>query len=269
MSSPDLFNLDGQVALITGGGRGLGRFIAEGLAGAGAEVIVASRKIDNCRAAAQAIRDAGGQASAMQADVSKPEDVERLVDEIIADKGRIDILVNNAALGWAAAFLDYPLEGWDRVFALNIRAVFLLSQRVARHMKEQGRGSIIQISSLSARFGASEEEQPVTAYMASKGAVEALTRDMAVKLAPHGIRVNSIAPGPFDTDMLRHIKEDEEMSARHDRQVPMGRPGRAADIQGVAVFLASEAASYITGTTLTVDGGISAVYPVRKFSVEG
>lgn len=268
MSTLDRFQLQDQVALVTGGGRGLGRYIAEGLAEAGAEVIVASRKIDNCREAAEAIRSAGGKAHAYKADVSKPEEVERLVDEILNEHGRIDVLVNNAALGWAAAFLDYPLEGWDRVFGLNVRAVFLLSQRVARHMKERGHGSIIQISSLSARFGASDEEQPVTAYMASKGAVEALTRDMAVKLAPHGIRVNAIAPGPFETDMLRHIQEDPEQRARHDRQVPMGRPGRAEDIQGVAVFLASEAASFVTGTTLTVDGGISAVYPVRKFSVE-
>lgn len=268
MDHRERFDLHGQVALVTGGGRGLGRFIAEGLAEAGARVALASRKLEACEDTAAAIRAAGGDAFAVQADVSEPEQVDSLVDDVLGEAGRIDVLVNNAALGWAAPFFDYPLEGWDRVFGLNVRGVFLLSQRVAREMKERGGGSIIQISSLSARFGASDEEQPVVAYMASKGAVEALTRDMAVKLAPHGIRVNAIAPGPFDTDMFRGIKGDPETLARHDRQVPMGRAGQADDIKGVAVFLASAASSYVTGTILTVDGGISAVYPVRKLSVE-
>ncbi len=269
MDHGERFDLTGRVALVTGGGRGLGRFIAEGLAEAGARVALASRKREACEETAAAIRAAGGEALAFQADVSEPEDVERLVDDLLRETGHVDILVNNAALGWAAAFFDYPIEGWDRVFGLNVRGVFLLSRRVAKEMKERGRGgSIIQISSLSARFGASDDEQPVVAYMASKGAVEALTRDMAVKLAPHGIRVNAIAPGPFDTDMFRGIKGDPETLARHDRQVPMGRAGQAEDIKGVAVFLASAASSYVTGTVLTVDGGISAVYPVRKLSVE-
>lgn len=268
MRSPELFALRDRVALVTGGGRGLGRFIAEGLAEAGAHVFVASRKLARCEAAAEAIRAAGGQATPLEADVADPDQARALVDRVAASEGRLDILVNNAALAWAAPLLDYPLEGWDRVFALNVRAMFVLSQQAARHMRDAGGGSIVQISSLSARFGASDEEQPVVAYMASKGAVEALTRDLAVKLAPDRIRVNAIAPGPFDTDMLDHIKADPEALARHDRQVPLGRPGGADDIKGAALFLASPASSFVTGTVLTVDGGISAVYPVRKLPID-
>jgi gluconate 5-dehydrogenase len=175
------------------------------------------------------------------------------------------VLVNNAGFAWAAPFYDFPLEGWDRTFGVNVRGVFWLSRQVARHMRDAGGGSIVNVSSLSAFLGATDAEQPVVAYMASKGAVEALTKAMAVKLAPDRIRVNAIAPGPFDTDMLDHINRDPAVRARHDAQVPLGRPGAGDDIKGVAVFLASDAASFVTGATLRVDGGISAVYPVKKF----
>ncbi|MBW2397504.1 MAG: glucose 1-dehydrogenase [Deltaproteobacteria bacterium] len=264
MDAPELFDLHGRVAIVTGGGRGIGRFIAEGLAEAGARVFVASRKLEACEAAAAAIRKAGGEASAVEADISQPESIAALVDHVMAEAGAIDILVNNAARTWAAPFFEYPLEGWDKVFALNVRGVFLLTQAVAEHMKQAGGGAILNISSLSARLGASDAEQPVAAYMASKGAIDAMTRDLAIKLAPHGIRVNAIAPGPFDTDMLAHIKQDPETLAHHDAQVPLGRPGGPDDIKGVAVFLASSAAAFVTGAILEVDGGVSSVYPVRK-----
>lgn len=264
MRTPELFDLTGRVAVVTGGGRGLGRFIAEGLAEAGAHVFVASRKLPNCEAAAAQIREAGGKATAVEADLADAEAIDALVDRVVQDAGRLDVLVNNAALAWAAPLEEYPLDAWDRVFALNVRGPFRLCQRAIAPMKRSGGGSIIQISSLSASFGASEEEQPIPAYNASKGALEALTRDLAVKLAPYRIRVNAIAPGPFDTDMFTHIKGDPQALKRHDRQVPMGRPGSADDIKGVATFLASDAAAYVTGAILRVDGGVSSVYPVRK-----
>jgi len=264
VNARELFDLSGRSALVTGGGRGLGRAIAEGLAEAGAQVFLASRKLANCEAAAAEIRARGGRAAAFAADVAKPESIDALVAEVLAATPRLHILVNNAGFGWAAPFFDFPLDGWDRTFAVNVRGVFWLTRQVARHMRDAGGGSIVNVSSLSAFFGASDAEQPVVAYMASKGAVEALTKALAVKLAPDRIRVNAIAPGPFDTDMLDHIKKDPAALARHNAQVPLGRPGASDDVKGVAVFLASDAAAYVTGATLRVDGGVSAVYPVKK-----
>ncbi len=264
MNVRDLFDLSGRSALVTGGGRGIGRFIAEGLAEAGAHVFVASRKLANCERVAAEIVARGGRATALTADVSQPESIDALVAAVLERTPRLHVLVNNAGLAWAAPVLDFPLDGWDRTFGLNVRGVFWLSRQVARHMRDAGGGSIVNVSSLSAFLGASDEEQPVVAYMASKGAVEGLTRALAVKLAPHAIRVNSLAPGPFDTDMLEHVKQDPATLARHNAQVPLGRPGGADDIKGAALFLASDASAFVTGATLRVDGGISAVYPVRK-----
>jgi NAD(P)-dependent dehydrogenase (short-subunit alcohol dehydrogenase family) len=255
MRALELFDLSGKTALVTGGGRGIGRFIAIGLAEAGAHVGLASRKIPACEQAAAEIRDAGGRADAFEADVASPESIDRLVTDALGVLGRIDILVNNAAVVWAAPTLDYPLSGWDRVFDVNVRGLFYLSQQVARHMKESGGGSIIHVGSISAWRGDSDEDQPVIAYNASKGAVASLTIDMAVKLASHGIRVNSIAPGPFMTDMMSHISSDEEKLAAYNAGRPLGRSGEEDDIKGAAVFLASDASAYMTGQTLVVDGG--------------
>ncbi len=255
-----MFDLSGRRALVTGGGRGLGRHIAVGLAEAGAEVWVASRKLENCEAAARAIVESGGRAHAVAADVGRDEDVERLADQVLAD-GPLDVLVNNAAMVWAAPSLEYPDDGWDRVFGVNVRGLWQLTRRCARAMVDAGRGSIIQIGSISAWLGAPDDEQPVIAYNASKGAVMALTRDLAVKLAPQGVRVNCIAPGPFLTDMMGHISHDPEKLARYQSDIPLRRAGGEDDIKGAAVFLASDAAAFVTGATLVVDGGVSCVYP--------
>ncbi len=252
-----LFDLLGRTALVTGGGRGIGRHMALGLAEAGADVFVVSRKLENCESVAAQVRDrTGRKATALQADLERADEIEPLVERVLGETERLEILVNNAARTWSAPVLDYPLEGWDRVFNLNARGLWLLSQRVARHMKEIGGGSIVHVSSISAFRGAPDEEQNVVAYNASKGAVVALTIDMAVKLAPFGIRVNGIAPGPFDTDMMNHLRDDPEKLRAYLKTVPLGRAGEEDDVKGVIVFLASEASRFMTGHTLILDGGV-------------
>ncbi len=251
-----LFDLSGRAALVTGGGRGIGRHIAVGLAEAGADVFLASRSLEVCEEAAEAIATATGRrAVALRADVSKPEEIEELVERVLGQTSRLHVLVNNAARVWSADTLDYPLEGWDRVFALNVRGLWYLSQRVARHMRDQGGGSIVHVSSINAFRGAREEKQNVIAYNASKGAVESLTKDMAVKLARYGIRVNALAPGSFRTDMMSHLSDDAAKLAAYNRSIPLGRSGEEDDMKGAALFLASDASAFVTGQTLVVDGG--------------
>jgi gluconate 5-dehydrogenase len=258
MRVQELFDLSGRTALVTGGGRGIGRHIAIGLAEAGADVVVASRKLENCEETARAVEKLGRRALAVRADVASPDDVASLADRVLSDFGRLHILVNNAGVAWGAPTLEYPIEGWDRVFNVNVRGLWLLSQRVARHMKEAGGGAILHITSISSYRGATEEREPAIAYNASKGAVTALTRDMALKLAPHGIRVNALAPGAFETQMMDYLTNDEPKLREFLARVPLARPGTEDDVKGAAVFLVSDAAAYVTGTTLVVDGGMLA-----------
>jgi gluconate 5-dehydrogenase len=255
----ELFDLSGRNALVTGGGRGLGRFIALGLAEAGANVAIASRKRDNLDAVAREIEALGRRAFPIEADLGDEASIDALADRVIAETGRLHILVNNAAVAWAAPTLDYPLAGWDKTFAVNVRGVWQLSQRVARHMAEQGGGSIVHVTSDDAYQGDKEENQAIIAYHASKGALRSLVKDMAVKLAPHGIRVNAISPGPFQTDMMRPVEADPTRLAHLLDRVPQRRIGAEDDVKGVAVFLASDAAAFVTGTTVVVDGGMLAL----------
>ena len=263
MRSPSLFSLDERTALVTGGGRGIGRHIAFGLAEAGAHVFLASRDASRCRETADAIESEGGRATALGADVSQTADCDALLEAVLAEVPRLDILVNNAARTWAAPLLDYPLEGWDKVFDLNVRGLFYLSQGAARHMADQGGGAIIHVTSISAFRAGDDAREPVAAYNASKGAVTALTADMAIKLAPHGIRVNAIAPGPFDTAMMDHLRDEPGRLEAFEQKIPQRRSGGADDIKGAAVFLASPASAFVTGHTLAVDGGLMAASPLR------
>jgi gluconate 5-dehydrogenase len=255
VETPRLFDLRGRTALVTGGGRGIGRHIALGLAEAGADVVVASRKLANCRETVERIESLGRRGWAVEADLSLEADTLSLAERAHEATGGLDVLVNNAGVIWGAPTLEFPMDGWDRVFAVNVRHLFLLSQRVARHMVERGGGSIIHISSISGFRGSPEEKEPAIAYAAAKGAVNTLTKDMAVKLAPYKIRVNAIAPGAFDTSMMDYVRGDEQTLRRFLDQIPLRRAGGEDDAKGVAVFLASDASAYVTGHVLVVDGG--------------
>ncbi|MBW1677278.1 MAG: glucose 1-dehydrogenase [Deltaproteobacteria bacterium] len=241
--------------MVTGGARGIGKFIATGLAEAGADVVLASRKINNCIEAAKEIEALGVKALPVQCDLEKLEDIDNLVKTAMGSFGRIDILVNNAGLTWGAPTLEYPLDRWEKVINVNLRAVFLLCKNAANVMVKQNKGKIINITSVLSFRGATEEMNPAVAYNASKGGISALTLDLAVKLARYNINVNAIAPGYFDTDLIRYTKGDKEFFAKFINKIPMARLGADDDIKGAAVFLASEASNYVTGHILSVDGG--------------
>jgi gluconate 5-dehydrogenase len=257
LQARELFDLSGKTALVTGGGRGIGESLAIGLAEAGADVVIASRKIAACERVAEKIERMGRRAWALSADVSNLDEVGRLVDQTLECTSRLDILVNNAAFAWGAPLLEHTPKDWDRVFDLNLRGLFFLSQRVARHMIEAGGGNIIHISSIAALRGASDALEPSIAYTASKGALHTLTRDMAIKLAPHRIRVNAIAPGAFDSAMLDYMKRDPKRYRQFLARMPLGRVGQSDDAKGAVVYLASKASAFVTGQILVVDGGWS------------
>ena len=258
MKLTDMFSLKGKVALVTGGGRGIGKFIATGLAEAGADIILTSRKIKNLEAtAAELMANQKVKAAAIACDMAKEDTVEAMLKEAVAKFGRIDILVNNAGATWGAPTLDFPLEKWDQLFNVNVRGVWVLTQKVARIMKEQGGGNIINISSVMAFRGSLEEAHPAVPYNSTKAAINLLTMNLAVKLAPYKIRVNAIAPGFFHTDMMAYIDKPEFKPIRDAivNEIPLRRVGEIDDMKGVAVFLASDASQFITGHVMVVDGG--------------
>lgn len=258
MNLKDMFSLKGKVALVTGGGRGIGKFIATGLAEAGANIILTSRKLKNLEAtAAELTANQNVKAVAIASDMAKEDTVEAMLQEAMKQCGRIDILVNNAGATWGAPTLDFPLEKWDQLFNVNVRGVWVLTQKVARLMKEQGGGNIINISSVMAFRGSPEEGHPAIPYNSTKAAINLLTMNLAVKLAPFNIRVNAIAPGFFHTDMMAYIDKPEFKPVREAiiREIPLRRVGEMDDMKGVAVFLASPASAFMTGHVMVVDGG--------------
>lgn len=258
MKLADMFSLKGKVALVTGGGRGIGKFIATGLAEAGADIILTSRKLKNLEATAGEIEaNQKVKTAAIACDMGKEDSVETMLQEAIKKFGRIDILVNNAGATWGAPTLEFPLEKWDQLFNVNVRGVWVLSQKVARIMKEQGGGTIINISSVMSFRGSLEEAHPAIPYNSTKAAINLLTMNLAVKLAPYHIRVNAIAPGFFHTDMMAYIDKPEFKAIRDAiiNEIPLRRVGEMDDMKGVAVFLASPASSFMTGHVMVVDGG--------------
>jgi NAD(P)-dependent dehydrogenase (short-subunit alcohol dehydrogenase family) len=252
----ELFDLSAKTAIVTGGGSGIGRQMAEALAEAGANVVLCARKVERCEEAAAELAKLGVGTLALACDVREPDQVQAVVDATRERFDRIDILVNNAGTVWGAPPEDTPLEGWQKVIDVNLTGVFLFSQAAGRTMIEADGGKIVNIASVAALSGAPQEIMNAIPYNASKGGVIAFTRDLAVKWARHGINVNAIAPGWFPTGMSRYV-----LDAQGDRlvdHVPLRRFGGEDDLKGAVVFLASRASAYVTGHTLVVDGGESA-----------
>ena len=246
------FDLTGRVAIVTGGGRGIGRAIALGLAGAGAAVVVAARSGQESEDVAREIRDKGGKALAIVTDLTVHEQLENLVQKTLeAFGGRIDILVNNAARSFLRGLLDLREDGWDKVFDTNVKAVWLLSRLVARKMMEQKCGQIINITTV----GAEKAELGMAAYGCSKAALKMLTRCMAREWAAFGIRVNAVGPTLTRTEFSRPIWSNPEVAKHVSAAIPMGRLAEPEEMVGAVLFLASDAANFITGQSLYVDGG--------------
>ncbi|HYP25199.1 MAG TPA: SDR family oxidoreductase [Blastocatellia bacterium] len=249
----ELFDLSGRVALVTGGSRGLGQEMAEGLAEAGASLMLLARREQWLTPTVDEFRARGFRCEGMICDVSKPGDVQETVDRTIQTYGRIDILVNNAGITWGAPAEEMPLDKWNQVLEVNLTGAFLFSQRVGKEMLKRRSGSIINVASVAGLKGSTEAGQHIVGYVAAKGGLIAITRELAAKWARRGVRVNAIAPGFFPSRMTERVLEAAQEHI--EASIPMGRVGREGELKGVAVFLASEASSYITGHTVVVDGG--------------
>ena len=251
---PSVFDLTGQRAIVTGASRGLGRHFALTLARAGAQVALAARRIDRLEAAVEEIEGYGGSAIAVQVDVTDGKSVKRCIETAGNELGPIDILVNNAGIAVTKPLLEHAEEDWDSVLNTNLKGIWLMAQEVARRMVHCGKGgSIINIASVLGERGISQ----LPGYCASKGGIINLTRAMAVELAPHGVRVNTIAPGYIETDMNRQFFATQA-GQRLIKRIPQRRVGQVEDLDGVLLLLASDASRYMTGSVITIDGGQSA-----------
>jgi NAD(P)-dependent dehydrogenase (short-subunit alcohol dehydrogenase family) len=258
MSVLDSLRLDGKVALVTGGSRGLGLQIAHGLGEAGASVAITARRLEGLAQAVNELESAGIRAMSARCDIAKNDEVEAALRQVLDTFGQVDILVNNAGATWGAPFAELPLEAWDKVIRTNVDGTFFVSRAVGLHMIERGQGGrVINIASIAGLRGSDPSLMPTLPYNTSKGAVVNFTRALAATLAEHQITVNCICPGFFPTKMSQGVlaRIGDSVVAR----TPLKRLGGDEDLKGIAVFFASPASSYITGQIIAVDGGSTAI----------
>jgi NAD(P)-dependent dehydrogenase (short-subunit alcohol dehydrogenase family) len=265
-SGSGLFELDGRVALITGGARGLGRVFCEALAEFGADIAISDTNEEGALKTAELVRNLGRKSLALRADVSDPVDVQRMVQKTVEKLGVIDILINNAGITTKAnKIADMPIEDWDRVIAVDLRGVFLCTRAVLPVMRKHGKGNIINISSV---YGIRPlfqtcESNPNAHYAAAKAGVVSLTKETALEYAREGIRVNAIAPGFYGGKLAqwRDTPGEEERRSKFEKAIacttPIGRRGAPTELRGLILYLASDASSYVTGQVFSSDGGVS------------
>ncbi|WP_057767938.1 glucose 1-dehydrogenase [Cytobacillus praedii] len=253
MDVMDLFHLQNKTAIITGGGKGLGEHMANALAEAGANIVICSRNLEDCKNISEQLVNKGVQSIALQCDITNQADIQAVIDQTVQHFGTIDILINNSGTSWIAPTLEITADQWDKVMNVNLKGMFLFSQAAGKIMAQQGNGKIINISSITGIKGTHPAFLDAIAYSTSKGAVNALTKDLAVKLAQHNIQVNAIAPGFFPS---KKTKAFDQTSHIIMQRIPAGRFGTDQDLKGAAIFLSSKASDYITGQILVIDGGL-------------
>ena len=250
----ELFDLTGKVAIVTGGSRGIGVEMAEGLAESGASLMLCARREGGLVETVEDLRGKGFDVHGKTADVSKAEDVQAVVDETIEKFGKVDILINNAGISWGVMPEDMTLEQWQKVIDVNLTGCFLMAQAVGREMLKQNSGSIINIASI-AGMSSSANGPFYAGYAASKAGLIGLTRELAASWGRKGIRVNAVAPGFFHSRLADKVIDIYERSIQENNVIP--RVGNEGELKGITVFLASDASSYVTGQTIAVDGGMT------------
>lgn len=252
----DIFKLDGKIAIVTGGAGGIGEALALGLGYHGATVIVSSRNQEAIDAVARKItQETGNAAIAIASDVTSDASIQSLMDQVVAKYGRIDILVNAMGMNIKHEAFDYNMDDWDKLFNVNVKGTMIACKAAGKIMREQKGGAILNLSSVRGIRGYTGGN---TGYCATKGAVELITKALALEWAPSGIRVNALGPALVITPGTKHIAEDPKLAAKYASAVPMGRIGLPEDMVGAVVYLCSDAASFVSGQTIYVDGGLTA-----------